>query len=501
MRKTIEPQMRLGEVDISQIQFDLRSRDEIPKLLMGLHHIYCTRELREEVFRILEEMVGKKVDIHNGRPGMELWKILVLGTIRLNCDWDYDKLKEMADNHITLRKMLGHNLYNEANKYALQTLKDNVSLLTPEVLKKINEVVVKAGHTLVKKKDGDDLKGRYDSFVVETNVHFPTDINLLFDAIRKVIILTARICHEMGIPGWRQSRHNLKKIRKHFHKARKLRRSNAKDPEKRAKREEVIARAYKLYLEIVASYFKRVEDTIARIREEGGMWEEMKVVEIEHYMKHAERQIEQIDRRVLQKEAIPHEEKVFSIFETHTEWICKGKAGVPQELGVGVGIIEDKYGFILDHRVMWKQIDKEVVVPMVRETQGKYADLRSCSFDKGCYTPENRRLLEEHLERVIMPKKGRLSEQDKEREYAEEFVKSRQKHPAVESGINALENHGLDRCPDRGTRGFARYVGLAIVARNLQKVGDIIQRAEIKKQERLKKLRQTREKKKLLCAA
>ena len=150
MRKIIESQMKFGEVDISKIKFDLRSRDEIPKLLMGLQYIYCTPETRDKVFKILEEIVPEGTDSDNGRPGMLLWKILVLGTLRLNCNWDYDKVKEIADNHKTLRKMLGHGDFEEDDyQYPIQTIKDNVSLLTLEVLEKINQVVVKAGHTMI----------------------------------------------------------------------------------------------------------------------------------------------------------------------------------------------------------------------------------------------------------------------------------------------------------------------------------------------------------------
>ena len=152
MRKIIEPQMQFGQVDISEITFDLRSRDEIPKLLMGLQYIYCTAEIREQVFKILEDMVPRGTDAKNGRPGMLLWKIFVLGTLRLNCNWDYDKLKEIADNHLTLRQMLGHVAWEDRYLYPIQTIRDNVSLFTPEILDRINQIVVKAGHNLVKKK-------------------------------------------------------------------------------------------------------------------------------------------------------------------------------------------------------------------------------------------------------------------------------------------------------------------------------------------------------------
>ena len=133
MRKVVDPQMRLGAVDISQIKFDPRCRDEIPKLLRGLQYIYCTPALRTRVFEILEGIVPEGTNSKNGRRGMELWKILVLGTLRLNCNWDYDKLQEIANNHRTLRFMLGHGII-DGYAYARQTLKDNVCLLTPEIL-------------------------------------------------------------------------------------------------------------------------------------------------------------------------------------------------------------------------------------------------------------------------------------------------------------------------------------------------------------------------------
>jgi len=213
MRKIIENQLKFGQVDISSIELDLRSRDEIPQLLAGLQAIYANREIRNKVFAILEDIVPDNTDAENGRSGMELWSILVLGTLRLNCNWDYDKVLEIANNHKTVRDFLGHTIYEFDQRYALQTLKDNVSLLTQEHLEQINRVVVKAGHKLLG-YDGRALKGRCDSFVVETNVHYPTDINLLWDAIRKIITLTAAEFDTLGLTEWRQSKYILRKIKK-----------------------------------------------------------------------------------------------------------------------------------------------------------------------------------------------------------------------------------------------------------------------------------------------
>ena len=123
--------MKFGEVDISKIEFDMQSRDEIPELLMGLREIYCNQKVRRQVFNVLQDLIPEGTDPNNGRKGMDLWKILVLGTLRLCCNWDYDKLMEMANNHNKLRMMLGHSSLYDEYYYPLQTLKDNVSLFTP----------------------------------------------------------------------------------------------------------------------------------------------------------------------------------------------------------------------------------------------------------------------------------------------------------------------------------------------------------------------------------
>ncbi|ETR67740.1 MAG: putative transposase (IS5 family protein) [Candidatus Magnetoglobus multicellularis str. Araruama] len=141
------------------------------------------------------------------------------------------------------------------------------------------------------------------------------------------------------------------------------------------------------------------------------------------------------------------------------------------ELGVRLSILEDQHGFILNHIVMEKQTDDKVAIEIVASAQEKFPNISSCSFDKGYYTPSNREKLNEILETVVMPKKGKLSKSDAELEKSEEFIRIRKKHSGVESAINALENHGLDRCPDHGIDGFKRYVSLGILARNIQKIG------------------------------
>ena len=161
---------------------------------------------------------------------------------------------------------------------------------------------------------------------------------------------------------------------------------------------------------------------------------------------------------------------------------------MPQELGLGVCVLEDQYGFILHHHVMEKQKDVDIAVPMVAEAKRKFAALSCCSFDKGFYSATNRHKLQDMLDDVVLPKKGKLSKAEQQIEYSEEFIAARRKHAAVESAINALENHGLDRCRDHGIKGFKRYVALAVLARNIQLLGAKIRQRSLERQRRLERL-------------
>ena len=483
MRKITEKQLKIGQTSISKIEIDIKSRDEIPQLLLGLQFIDSNKALRSEVHQILKGITPENVNPRNGRPGMDLWKILVLGALKLNCNWDYDKVHHIANEHYTVRQFLGHSRFEFNEKYSLQSIKDNISLLTPEILDRINELVVKAGHQWGGHKTEEELRGRCDSFVLETDVHFPTDINLLLDAVRKIIFLTARACEQLDITDWRQYRHLYKNVKGLFNRANRLKGSTSNNENQRLLRKNQIKEVHASYVDLCELYVDRARECI-EILDGMGIETISLAMVIKKYIAHADRQIDQVRRRVLNGDSIPHHEKVFSIFEEHTEWIKKGKAGVPVELGLRVCILEDQYGFILHHRVMEKQTDDKIAVLMVEETKRKFSNLDSCSFDKGFYSPDNKKALKAIIDKVILPKKGKLSKKDIEEEYSEEFKKLRRKHSAVESGINALENHGLDRCRDHGIKGFKRYVALSVLARNIQILGSVVRKKKLKQQKR-----------------
>lgn len=311
---------------------------------------------------------------------------------------------------------------------------------------------------------------RADSFVVETDVHYPTDLNLLWDALRTLIRRIAGLCAGLGIAGWRQSAYRLRQLKRLYRQVQRLKHSTSQDPEKRAAKQEDVRQAHRAYLEAAEASLARVRAT--RVPLIVCAVPPAVRADIDLYLGDAERQIEQIRRRVLLGQTIPHGEKLFSIFQRHTEWIVKGKAGV--------AVVEDQHGFILTHQVMVKSTDDQVAVALMAQARARFPT--STSFDKGFHSPANQTALAARIPRVVLPRKGKRSEAQREREAAPDFIRLRRQHAAVESAINALEVHGLDRCLDHGLDGFKRYLALAVVARNIQRLGALLRQQEAKRQ-------------------
>ena len=300
--------------------------------------------------------------------------------------------------------------------------------------------------------------------MVETDVHFPTDFNLLLDSTRCLIRETSNACELHDVKGWRQRQHLTKQVRKRFNQVSTSRLWNTR-PDQVVK-----------YLKTCRKMAGKVEESLVALEEAGATVARME--KIRKFLGHVHKFTDQIDRRVLQGETIEHSEKVFSVFEEHTRWTSKGKAGRPVELGVPLAVVEDQYQFVLGHQIMWEGGDVDVAVPLLESCQAMYPDLRECSFDRGFHSPENRRLLDKMLDTAALPKKGRLNAADQERESEENFARARKQHPAVEYSINHLEHHGLDRIRTKGAAGFERTVGLAIVSANLHQLGRMLQKSE-----------------------
>lgn len=194
------------------------------------------------------------------------------------------------------------------------------------------------------------------------------------------------------------------------------------------------------------------------------------IIELEEYMKLMDKHIDLVERRLIKGEVIPHEEKMFSIFETYTEWIQKGKRHPSVELGKKVAITTDQYHLVNDYRVLTRQADSQIVKE-IYENLSPIVPISVWSFDKGFWSKENKSFLQGKVILLVLPKKGKCNKQETEEEHQPRFKKHRNLHSAVESNINELEHRGLNRCPDRGYEHFKRYVGIAVCAYNLKKIG------------------------------
>jgi len=481
MRKRFEQQFQLGFKLISETPVLKKCRDDVPALVIALLKIFNTPKYNKKIFCILEDNIlkGKK---KTGRNGLNLWQIFVLAQFRLALNLDYDRLHYMANSDSTLRQLLGIETESGFERLGIgyQRIIDNVHLWDDKTLKKINEVIVEFGHKEVfKKKEEVALRVKTDSFVVESNVHFPTDYGLLWDSSHKALDIIELFTNKYPtIEGWRKSNDWFKSLKNLSRAVGRASASGGKGKEERVKK------TTKKYLTKAISFKNKLEkskDDLLIIDVE----DLVNLFELERFVILMDKHINLVERRIMKGEKIPHEEKLFSIFEEYTEWITKGKKRPSVELGKMLSITTDQYGLIIDYYIMENESDSQVVLSIADRLLMKYK-IYSWSFDKGFWHKDNKWLLGTAVEKVIMPKKGKRNKHETEEEHTPAFKKLKNMHSAVESNINELEHRGLDRCPDRGYHGFKRYVSIGITAYNLHRIGKQLLKLELEKQKKNK---------------
>ena len=466
MRKRFEAQLTLGSTPIDQIIIPTKCRDEFPPFLRAMQHIYMDKELSEQIYSLLESVICTQN--RTGRPGMDLWSIFVLAGARLCLNADYDRLHYHSNSDSLLRQILGvHDGMVRGRDFDRQTIIDNVSLLGDDALRQINDLIVEAGHKIVKKKEPEALRIKIDSFVTEANVHFPTDYNLLWDSGRKSLEIMKHLLKSNSVyhQGWRKIEHWRRTLKRQMFE---LSHATADKSKNRQVRLQKVAIEY-------LHTARQLSDKLHKIRISGrlSMTDLVLLEQLEYFRKMLDKHIDLLDRRLLKGEKIPHQEKIFSVFEPWVEWICKGKAHKPVELGKRTLIATDQWHFVIDWWVADHQQDNQLLLPALDRINLRHR-VSGCSGDKGFFSKGDIEVMEIFDIKAIIPKKGKRSLADLQRENDPDFIKAKRKHSAVESNINELEHRGLNRCPDRGIKAFHRYVGLAVIAYNLRRIGKIL---------------------------
>jgi hypothetical protein len=472
MRHPFETQPDLQIVPIEKIRLPLRSRDELPPILAGLQWLWMHPTLRAEILALLEAAVlaGKQA---TGRTGMDLWQILVLGVVRLGLDADWDRLEHIANYDLLVRQMLGVPATpwgEDAPVFARQTLRDNVALLDEALLREINARIAAAGREVFAKKDGAPvaaLEVKVDTYVLETDVHFPTDLNLLWDAGRKCVDLVVKYRDELGyaLPGWRKAKEWRRQLKACERTTSQIVYRGGPNKEARVKQ------AVREYLAVGRALAAKVQASLLGLCDQPMDAADWEALAYFHAM--LDKHLDLVERRLLREETIPPQEKVFSLFEPHTEWIQKGKPRPNVELGHRLLIATDQHQLIQDYDEPVGEGDVDQSVPVADRLLGRYGpgSLAGLSFDKGFTRTEDRELLRLYVPTVVMPKRGKKNAAETERESEKQFVALRRAHSAVESEINSLEHHGLNRCLDVGLDGYRRYVGLGVLSYNLHVIG------------------------------
>lgn len=467
MRKRFDTNPELGMRPIEETPVLEKSRDSLQSIVRALLALYSNKEYLHEILNIVEDSVSKNKK-HTGRFGLNLWQIFVLAEFRMSLNLSYDRLHSMVFSDSVLRQILGvevlvGTMFQQEEIFTRKRIIDNVHLLTDEDLQKINSIIVDFGHKevfVVKKKEGLNLKT--DSFPVQAEVHFPSDHSLLNDSARKAGDVIKKILKESNIIGWRKFKdwtNTMKNLQRNYAKANT---SGGRYKEKRTQETadkylaKAVAFSKKLNQFVEESYCNNTINPIY-------------ITDLKGYLWLLDKHIDLFYRRVKLGEKIPHDEKLFSIFEQYAEWLSKGKRNV--EIGKNTSITTDQYGLIIDYYIMENETDSQIVIDTKDRILACF-NVDSWSFDKGYWSKSNYQAFGiDEVKYLVMPKKGKLNKIEKTRENTPEFKKYRKKHSAVESNVNEVEHSGLHRCRDKGYAGFKRYIGMGVIAYNLKRIG------------------------------
>ena len=501
MRQARERQRRIDGGSVSQVVLNLNCRDELIPILRALQQVYATPQLRDEILKLVERDVSATSRADRGRSGLSYWCILVLAAVRLGCNLDYDRLQDFAENHRALRGIMEVGEFDET-EFSWKRIRDNVCLLRPETIDQISRLIVAEGHQLVP----DAVKTmRADSFVVETNIHYPTDSSLIVDGVRKVIELCEPLAESRGLCGWRQQAQLLKSVKS---PARQIARIAAKKGPNYLERLKPLyakllkksGRVLTRARELVAELKRRPTSPRPPVRDEKNITEKsvteksvteksvtekshglLELATLETFIERTEQVRDVARRRVMKGETVPNNDKLFSLFEPHTQLYKRGKAGQPVQFGRLTLVFEDDAGFITQHRLLSRtESDRDVAIPETRRLQERFQNqVEKLSFDRGFHSPENQEQLSQLVTSPCLPKPGvkqaaaQLAAQSATAQVT--FRKAQQRHPGIESAIGGLQSgNGQKRCRDRGQLGLERYLSLGILGRNLHTFGRLL---------------------------
>ena len=326
MRKAFDRQRRLDCPSVGKIVLNLNCRNETIPILRGLQHIYNTPHVRNSILNAIARDVNGESSCPARAARFELLGNPCPRGGAVGVQLQYHQLQDLAENHHALRELMGigdwESEEKDIQKFDWRRIERNVNLLRPETIDKINQAIIDEGHRLEPKAAE---KVRADSFVVETNIHYPTDSGLIRDGLWKVLAIAASLAGLFGLEGWRQYKHLKRKAKRLVREIDRIAARKGKDYQKR------FQPLYRKLLALAGEILTRADALREAVRNSGTAGVEALALdkELETFVQRTRQVCELARRRVLEGETILNHEKLFSIFETHTQLYKRGKAGQP----------------------------------------------------------------------------------------------------------------------------------------------------------------------------
>lgn len=461
MSRPAQPQISFADWELMQQGIELE-----PVLQSISDFLEGHAEMVEVVRRDLQRGMKKPRSGRSGLTPSQVLRSLILMRVK---NWDYRELRERIADGFTLRQFTEFYCRPVPKHHAFHRA---FNRLTPQTLKAVNQLVVKAAVDLGL-EDGEQL--RVDTTVVQTDIHHPTDSTLLWDVVRVITRLMGHLAKAV--------QQRFFKFHNHTRAARRRMQEIQRMTPKQ--RQEQQTKKYRQLIGIAAEVLSSARKILERTREahnrkmvaDPSIGELRK--EIDHYCKLADRVIDQARRRVLEGEQVLNAEKIFSIFEEHTDVIKRGKVQTPVEFGHKVFVAESAQGLITQYEVLKGNPPDEqhVEASLERHKENFGRAPKLYSGDRGFYSEQNEQSCKcEGVRKVCLPQRGgKKTARRTAYEKSPDFKKGQRFRAGIEGTISVLfRGRGMKRCRAKGREHFELLVGAAVLANNLMRVAGLL---------------------------
>ena len=422
----------------------------------------------EQLYQLVKGDLSKRrpKTLETGRKSTPVEVALRMLVVKRLYQYSYAETERYVSDSLVLRQFCRVYLNRVPDDTTLIRL---ANLIQTETLEKFNARITELA---LKSKVTKGKKLRTDGTVVETNMHTPSDSHQLADSVRVLARTIGRARKVL-----QTVKESVVEAVEDFTTA--ARRTARKIGEILRKRTDEAQEAGKQqYQELLAMTEKTIQQasqTLDQLGQQTGKAAQRLKRTLATFIPLAEKVVDQTNRRVLKDEKVPAQDKVLSIFEPHTDIICRGKESHPVEYGHKVWLNEVDGGIVTHFRILDGNPNDETQWEPSLNAHVESFGLppEQASADRGLYSAPNEKFAKDlGIEHVVLPKRGYKSKQRREHESQEWFVEGRKWHAGVEGRISVLKRaHGLGRCLNHGLPGFERWIGWGVIAGNLAVMG------------------------------